>query len=75
MAFEPIGEGYVSRNFNDRRIGGKPFDKMQYRKPDEGYGHWPPRGTGGVNLPRKPKGPKTPMPARAIAMKHEVKGY
>ena len=38
---------------------------------------WPNKGkgTGGVKVPRKPKGPRHPMPARAVAVKHEVKGY
>ena len=77
MAFESIGDGYVNRNFNDRRIGGKPYGKQSYNKsPYEG--HWPDnkgRGMGGTKVPRKPKPPKTPMPARAVAMTHQVKGY
>lgn len=38
---------------------------------------WPNKGGGfgGVKIPRKPKNPKSPMPARAVALKHEVKGY
>lgn len=75
--FRPIDDGYISRNFNDRRIGGKTYRNGQYPPSDKGYGHWPdkPKGTGGTKLPRKPKNPKTPMPAKAVAIKHELKGY
>ena len=75
MAFEPIGNDYIGRNFNDRRIGGKPYGQVsRNRSPYEG--HWPDKGgLGGTRLPRKPKSPKTPMPANAVSMKHNVKGY
>ena len=79
--FNPIGDDYISRNFNDRRISGKQYRNMPkskeqhfdmkgspYRRPPEG-------GIGGTKVPRKPKPPKTPMPARAVAVKHEIKGY
>ena len=73
MAFEPIDNSFIYRNFNDRRTGGKPYGKGT--KPDEeGYGFWP-KGFGGTKVPRKPKNPKGPMPARAVAMQHEMKGY
>ena len=58
MSFEPIDKQFIARNFNDRRVGGKPLGK----------------GTN-VKAPRKPRGPHDPMPARAVAIKHEVNGY
>lgn len=79
--FNPIGHDYINRNFNDRRISGKQYKSTYkakeqhfdnkgnpYRRPPEG-------GIGGTKIPRKPKPPKTPMPARAVAVKHEIKGY
>ena len=51
------------------------MNPRQFRNP---YGtNWPNtgRGLGGTKVPRKPKSPKTPMPARAVAIKHQVKGY
>ena len=74
MAFEPIDKNFVSRNFNDRRVGGKPYGMQSQVNPEEGYGRWP-KGLGGTKVSRKPKYPKSPMPARAVAIKHEVKGY
>ena len=74
MAFEPIDKDYVNRIFNDRRIGKKPYGKGSQYNPEDGYGHWP-KGIGGTKVPSKPKNPKDPMPARAVAIKHEVKGY
>jgi len=52
--------------------------RMQEQKDNR---HQPPYGetgrpnAGGTKVPKKPKTPKGPMPARAIAMKHELKGY
>ena len=79
--FNPIGHDYINRNFNDRRISGKQYKSTYkakeqhfdnkgnpYRRPPEG-------GIGGTKIPRKPKPPRTPMPARAVAVKHEIKGY
>jgi hypothetical protein len=96
MAFEPIDNNFVHRNFNDRRAGGnsknrsvgeslydpKKLEKIRRQKQketehgqfkDQGYGDS--KGLGGTKVPRKPKNPKDPMPARAVAIKHEVKGY
>ena len=78
MSYEPIDKQFIARNFNDRRVGGKPLGKGTNENP--GYGHWPkdnrpPKGNGGVKAPRKPRGPHDPMPARAVAIKHEVNGY
>ena len=52
MSFEPIDKQFIARNFNDRRVGGKPLGKGTNENP--GYGHWPkdnrtPKGNGGVN--------------------------
>jgi|688.fasta_scaffold2041554_2 hypothetical protein len=68
--------------FNDRRIGKKPHGKGSQYNPEDGYEHWPkgsyghgPYGSDGTKVPSKPKNPKNPMPARAVAIEHEVKGY
>ena len=47
--FRPIDDGFVSRNFNDRRVGGKPY----------GYPNRPEDPEGGSKVVRKPK-PKLP---------------
>ena len=49
------------------------LNSRQFSNPYKG--NWPDKGIGGVKLPRKPRGPRHPMPARAVAVKHEVKGY
>lgn len=76
MAFEPIGENYASRMFNDRRIGGKKLGIQSKPEPKHQYPNTgKDKGTGGLRVPRKPKPPKSPMPARAVAVKHKVSGY
>lgn len=44
----------------------------QHKPPKRGNGK---PDTGGIMATRKPRGPHDPMPARAVAIKHEVKGY
>lgn len=85
--FRPIDEGYVSRNFNDRRIGGRNTNRafgQSYKKEQEpkyvaphtpDRKQFPDKGIGGTKVPRTPKTPRSPMPARAVAVKHRVKGY
>ena len=54
---------------------GSNMNPRQFKNP---YGNnWPNegRGIGGAKVPRKPKGPRYPMPAKAVAMSHKVKGY
>ena len=57
--FEPIDHNYVSRNFNDRRIGGK---KM-------GYPKGPEHPEGGSYVMRKPKPKLPPKNPFTIALK------
>jgi len=67
--FNQIGHEYISRNFKDRRPG----EGYKNQEPPKG-GNWRP-DAGGTKVPRKPNTPKSPMPARAVAIKHEVRGY
>jgi hypothetical protein len=67
--FNQIDHDYISRIFNDRRPGGG----FKHTEPPKG-GNWSP-GSGTTKLPRKPKSPHSPVPGRAVALKHEVKGY